>query len=179
MNIQSDSKIFIYGVPGSGKTTFSLDLKKKIDYLLIEGDNLRVLAQKDKTREEYPFAYMGITGAFRKFGDLTEENVIKGLRAVRKNMIPYIKEELEKYPSKLILECAFLDPEQVVGKGKLILLTKKDLEGHRKQFFAHREANEKSIEHFKAARIIQNFLIEEAKNYNVEIVENNFDFKPI
>ena len=172
-------KIFIYGVPGSGKTTFSLDLKEKMGYPLVEGDILRTLAQKDKTKEEDPFAYMGITGAFRKFGDLTEENVIKGLKAVRKNMIPYIQEEIEKYPNELILECAFLDPEQVTSKGKIILLTKKDEESHRKQFFTHREENEKSLEHFKAARIIQDYLMEEAKKYNVEIVENNFDFKSI
>ncbi len=179
INMQSDSKIFIYGVPGSGKTTFSLDLKKKMDYLLVEGDTLRALAQRDRTKEEDPFAYMGISGAFRKFGDLTEENVVKGLKAVRKNMIPYIEEEIEKYPTTLILECAFLDPKQVINKGKIILLTKKDEEGHRKQFFAHREENEKSLEHFKASRIIQDFLIEEAKNYPVEIIENNFNFKPI
>lgn len=178
--VMDQSKIiFIYGAAGSGKTTFSLDLKEKLGYPLVEGDTLRVLAQKGKTREEDPFAYMGISGAFRKFGDLTEENVIKGLNAVRENMVPYIQEEIERYPDELIFECAFLDPEQVIGKGKLILLTKKDEESHRKQFFAHREENEKSLEHFKAARIIQNYLIEEAKKYNVEIVENNFDFKPI
>jgi len=171
------NKIFIYGVPGSGKTTFSLDLKEKMDRPLVEGDNLRTLAQKDKTREEDPFAYMGITGAFRKFGGLTEENVIKGLKAVRNNMAPYIQEEIEKYPNELILECAFLDPEHLINKGKIILLTKKDEESHRKQFFAHREENEKSLEHFKAARIIQNYLVKEAKEYNVEIVDNNFNFE--
>jgi 2-phosphoglycerate kinase len=177
--MDSNSKIFIYGVPGSGKTTYSLDLKEKMDYPLVEGDTLRILAQKDKTREQDPFAYMGISGAFRKFGDLTEENVIKGLKAVRKNMVPYIQEEIEKYPNTLIFECAFLDPEQVIDKGKVLLLTKKDEKDHRKQFFAHREENEKSLEHFRAARIIQSFLVEEAKNYNIEIIENNFDFKPI
>jgi 2-phosphoglycerate kinase len=179
MNFQSDSKIFIYGVPGSGKTTFSLYVKEKTDYPLVEGDTLRVFAQKNKTREEEPFAYMGTSGAFRKFGDLTEENVINGLKAVRQNMVPYIQQEIEKYPNKLILECAFLDPRQVVGKGKIILLTKMDEDSHRKQFFAHRDVNEKGLEHFKAARIIQDFLLEEAKNYSVEIVENNFNFKPI
>src|SRR3989344_4765144 len=115
-----DSKIFIYGVAGSGKTTFSLDLKEKTNYPLVEGDTLRALAQESKTREEAPFAYMGTSGAFRRFGDLTEENVIKGLTAVRENMIPYIQEEIEKYPNGLIFECAFLDPGQVIGKGKVI-----------------------------------------------------------
>ena len=58
-------------------------------------------------------------------------------------------------------------------------MIKKDEEDHRKQFFAHREENEKSLEHFKATRIIQNYLMEEAKKYNVEIIENNFDFKTV
>lgn len=177
MNIRSGSKIFIYGVPGSGKTTFSLDLKEKTNYPLVEGDTLRVLAQKNKTREEDPFSFMGTTGAFRKFGDLTTENAIKGLKAVRKNMVTYIQEEIEKYPNELILECAFLDPEQIVKYGKVILLTKKDEEAHRKQFFTHREEDEKGLEHFKAARMIQDFLVEESKNYPVEVIENNFEFK--
>ncbi len=176
--MEQPKKVFIYGVPGSGKTTFSLYLNNTLNYPLIEGDTLRTLAQKDKTREKDPFAYIGISGAFRKFGDPTEENVIKGLKAVRQNMVPYIQEEIEKYPNELILECAFLDPEQVMGKGKIILLTKEDEEAHRKQFFDHREENEKSLEHFKAARIIQNYLIKEATKYIVETVENNFDFKP-
>ena len=169
-------KIFIYGVPGTGKTTYSIELKKQNSFPLVEGDTLRELAQKDKTREEDPFAYMGITGAFRKFGDLTEENVIKGLKAVRNNMIQYINEEIEKYPNELIFECAFLDPEQVIGKGKIVLLTKTNEEGHRKQFFAHREENEKSLEHFKASRIIQEYLIEESRKFPIEVIENDFDF---
>jgi len=177
--MEQPQKIFIYGVAGSGKTTFSLDLKEKTNHPLVEGDTLRVLAQEGKTREEAPFAYMGTSGAWRQFGALTEENVIKGLKAVRENMISYIQKEIEKYPNELIFECAFLDPEQVSGKGKIILLTKRDEESHRKQFFVHREENETGLEHFKASRIIQGYLIEEAKKYPVEIIENNFDFKPI
>ena len=169
-------KTFIYGAAGTGKTTFSLELKKKMNYPLVEGDNLITLAQKEKTREEAPFAYMGVSGAFRKFGDLTQENVTNGLRAVRKHMDPYIQREVEKYPNELIIECAFLDPEPFVGIGRIILLTKRDEEAHRRQFFADREENESGLEHFRAARIIQDFLIEEAVRHSFEIIENNLDF---
>lgn len=172
-------KIFIYGVPGSGKTTYSLDLKDKAGYPLVEADGLRPIAQKDKTRAQDPFAYMGITGAFRKFGNLTEDNVIKGLNAVRKTMLPYIDKEIKKYTHKLILEGAFLDPQQIINNGKVILLTTNNELCHYKHFFAHRDKNKNSLEHFKAARMIQDFLIKEAKNYPVEIIDNNFDFKPI
>ncbi|MFA7285608.1 MAG: AAA family ATPase [Candidatus Paceibacterota bacterium] len=170
-------KTFIYGVPGVGKTTYSINLQKQNSFPVVEGDVLRGLAQQGKTKEEAPFAYMGISGAFRKFGELTEENVIKGLKAVRNNMVQHINEEIEKYPNELILECAFLNPEQVIGKGKIFLLIKTDEESHRKQFFAHREENEKSLEHFKASRMIQDYLIEEAKNFPIKIIENNFDFQ--
>ncbi len=169
-------KTFIYGAPGTGKTTYSINLKKQNNFPLVEGDTLRVLAQNGKTKQDEPFAYMGISGAFRKFGDLTEENVIKGLKAVRNNMTEYINQEIKKYPNELIFECAFLDPEQVVGKGEIILLIKEDEESHKKQFFMNREENEKSLEHFKASRIIQNYLIEEAKKFQIEVIENNFDF---
>jgi 2-phosphoglycerate kinase len=169
-------KTFIYGAAGTGKTTYSEYLKKQSGLNLVEGDTLRKLSQKGKTKEEEPFAFMGISGAFRKFGDLTEENVLKGLKAVRNNMVPYINDEIEKYPNGLIFECAFLDPQQVIDKGRIILLTKTDEGNHRKQFFNNREENEKSLEHFKASRIIQDYLIEEAKKIPVEIVENDFEF---
>lgn len=167
------NKIFIYGAPGAGKTTYSLRLQKELGYPLIEGDYLReVMAQKEKTQEEDPFVYVGVKDAFRHFGILNDENVIKGLKAVRKSMSPYMSKEISQHKDSLILEGAFLDPGALNGLGKLILIITSDESKHRSQYFQHREQSDIQIENFKAVRIIQNYLIDKAKSYTVEILEN-------
>jgi 2-phosphoglycerate kinase len=169
-------RIFIYGAPGAGKTTLSVELKKKSGFALIEGDRLReAVAQKKKTESEDPFVYVGTTEAFRKFGALTEENVIKGLKAVRASMAPYVAEEISKYGDELIFEAAFLDPNELSNSGRLILVVTSDEEKHRKQYFEHREKNDKNQETFRAARMVQDYFLEEAKELGIEIVKNARD----
>jgi 2-phosphoglycerate kinase len=166
-------KIFIYGVPGAGKTTLSVALRNKLGYPLVEADHLReAVAQKAKTETEDPFAYVGTTEAFRKFGALTEENIIKGLKAVRASMAPYVAQEVAKYPGDLIMEAAFLDPHELKDLGRLVLVMTSDEEKHRWQYFEHREKNEAALETFRAARMLQDFFVEEAKELPVAIVEN-------
>ena len=178
--MSNSQKIFIYGAPGAGKTTFSIELEKKLGYPLVEGDYLReVVAQKEKTETEDPFVYVGTKEAFRKFGPLTEENVIKGLKAVRNSMASYVEKEIAKHPDTLILEAAFLDPLKINKFGKLILVVTSDEERHRKQYFEHRPQNENHIETFKAARMIQDYLQKEAKGFAITTVENDGDMSAI
>src|SRR6185436_6933582 len=100
--------MLIYGAPGVGKTTYSMQLKEETGFPLVEGDYLReVIAQKEKTESEDPFVYVGTKEAFRKF---SEENVLLGLQAVRKSMNPYIIREIAKFPIGVILEASFIDP---------------------------------------------------------------------
>ncbi|OGE79011.1 MAG: hypothetical protein A2751_00940 [Candidatus Doudnabacteria bacterium RIFCSPHIGHO2_01_FULL_46_14] len=167
------SKIFIYGAPGVGKTTYGRRLKSELDYPLVEADYLReVVAQKEKTEKEDPFLYVGTKEAFRRFGALTEENVVKGLKAVRESMSFYVDREISKFPDNLIMEAAFLDPQKLQKFGKLILIETPDKEKHSSQYFQHRERTYDRIEGFEASRIIQDYLIKESENFPVEIIEN-------
>lgn len=170
----SNKRVFIYGSPGAGKTTYSLSLQKKLGSPLVEADYLReVVAQKEKTKEQDPFLYVGTKEAYRHFGKLNQENVIKGLGAVRNSMAPYVDREVSRYPDSLILEGAFLDPAILSTQGKLILLTTKDESAHRQQFFKNREVNEENTSSFSAARILQEYLLEEAARYPVEIIDSS------
>jgi|SRR3989338_2510968 len=166
------SKIFIYGVPGAGKTTVSLELQSKLQYPLVEADALREIAQKEKTEREDPFVYVGTTEAFRKFGELSEDHAIKGLQAVRKSMAPYVSRKIFEYPDRLILEGAFLDPEKICEFGKLVLIITSDEQKHSSHYFEHREQNENNTKAFQAARIIQGYIFREASMYDVSIIEN-------
>jgi 2-phosphoglycerate kinase len=174
--VSRSTNIFIYGAPGAGKTTLSIALKKELHYLLIEGDYLReAMAQKEKTITEDPFVYLGTSEAWRKFGPLTEENVIKGLWAVRKSMAPYVEREISKYSDDFILEAAFLDPYLVEIKGQLMLVVTSDAKEHERQYFEHRDRDENHKETFQAVRMIQDYLLKEVISYSVRVIENGKD----
>lgn len=92
---------------------------------------------------------------------------------VRQSLSDSVTQAVKDYDS-LILEGAFLDPNVLKQYGKLILLTTRDDKRHKRQFLSHREklldfqGNE-----FKAARIVQEYLITEAKSLEVEIIDSD------
>ncbi|RJQ24760.1 hypothetical protein C4577_07045 [Candidatus Parcubacteria bacterium] len=165
-------KIFIYGVPGSGKTYYSKLLGTKLNLPVIEADRIKKEHRSGKSKKLYPCLYLGTCQAYKKFGDLTSDNTIKGLFAVRKALDNVIKNKIKKQ-SDLILEGAFLDPKSLKEFGKVMLLVTKDEKLHKKQFLHHREKilDLKGNE-FKAARLVQEYLIQEAKEFSIEVVEN-------
>ncbi|MDP1743154.1 MAG: hypothetical protein Q8L51_00005, partial [Candidatus Amesbacteria bacterium] len=90
---------------------------------------------------------------------------------VRDTYRDIVEQEITKHDD-LIMEGAFLDPNSLIKFGKPMLLIISDEDKHKRQFLKHREKlldihnNE-----FKTARIIQDFLINEAKGLGIEIVE--------
>ena len=73
-----DFKIFIYGVPGSGKTYISQKMSDNLKLPLFEADTLKEELKKLTTKEDSPFLFLGTCQAYRHFGELNDENVIKG-----------------------------------------------------------------------------------------------------
>jgi len=166
-------KIFLYGVPGTGKTYISRKLGKHYNLQIIEGDKLKKLALQNIPKSQNPFLYLGTCQAWKEFGELSENNAIKGLLAVRQAYTDFIKQHLNK-KGNFIFEAAFLDPNNVGNENFRSLLVATDKSQHRRQFYHHREklldfrGNE-----FKAARLIQEYLIAEAKKLNLSIINNN------
>ncbi len=168
-----ENRIFIYGVPGVGKTYYSKILGEKLNLPVMEGDTIKRKYRKDKDKKTHPFLYLGTCKAYREFGKLNEENVIKGLIAVREELNKVVLDEIKKH-EKLILECAFFNPETLKDLGHLILLITKDENAHRKQFLHHLEKRfDIEEKEFKAARLAQEYLIQEANKLGVEIIDNN------
>ncbi|MEK7164254.1 MAG: hypothetical protein AAB768_03900 [Patescibacteria group bacterium] len=155
-------KIFIYGVPGSGKTYYSKLLGKKLNLLVFEADKLK----------KGPLPKLSTCLAYEIFGKLTTKNVIKGLLLVRDTYRETVEQEIMKHDD-LIMEGAFLDPNSLLRFGKPILLVTLDETKHKKQYLKHREklldfqGNE-----FRAARAIQEYLIIEAARLGIEIIAN-------
>ena len=171
--------IFIYGVPGVGKTHFSRILEKELNFPVIEADKIKKKARKNKSKREYPFLYLGTSQAYKQFGELNKTNAIKGLMAVRHALMENVGAEIRDSKSTII-EGAFLDPNLLKKYGRVILLTTVDEQQHKKQFLQHREKLlDFKGEEFQAARLIQEFLIDEAKELDFEIVENGVEFQKL
>lgn len=157
-------RIFIYGVPGAGKTYYSKVLGNKLNLPVFEADKLK--------RGVFPFQNLSTCLAYEKFGALTLENVIKGLLLVRGTYQKVVEEEILK-SSNFIMEGAFLDPNSLTKFGKPILLITSDENKHQSQFLKHREKLlDFKKDEFRAARMIQKYLITEAKKLGIEIIEN-------
>lgn len=170
-NMNERKKIFIYGVPGTGKTYFSKILGKQLNVPVVNGDQLRKNFRKNKQKSEFPFLYFGTCTAYKMFGGFTPENVIKGLISVRKALWSTVLKEL-RHGNNFVLEGAFLDPNKLKKYGKVILLTVLDERQHKKQFLHHIEKLfDISENEFKAARIIQKYFLKEAKKFNIEIID--------
>ncbi|HJQ07936.1 MAG TPA: hypothetical protein VJ836_00470 [Candidatus Saccharimonadales bacterium] len=82
-------------------------------------------------------------------------------------MHPYIDKELAERPN-VIFEAAFLDPK-VQQNSELFLVVTADENKHREQFFRDRKffhpqyGSTELEEGFKASRLLQDYLIEEAQ----------------
>jgi 2-phosphoglycerate kinase len=173
-------QILIYGAPGAGKTTASKLLHEKLKVELYEGDYLREVVLPNEVGEsDDPFLYVGTKQAWRQFGELNAENVVKGLKSVRKSMWPYIEKVLAQYP-EVIFEAAFLDPT-VFQHNKLYLVVTTDELKHREQFFRGRKyfhpqyGSNELEEGFQASRLIQDYLLAEAERLTVSVIRNKSD----
>ncbi len=172
-------KIFIYGVPGSGKTYFSEQLRCKTGGLLIETDKLKDFLQKDATREKNPFVFLGTCQAYQYFGERTLENIKKGLQAVRAALSPIINDTINQHTDGFIMEGATLDPKQLlkVQNSAIILLVTEDELQHKRQFFKHRSENKEALDEFVSARMVQEILIKEASDYDIFVLKNTGDME--
>lgn len=167
--------IFLYGVPGVGKSTLAEVLAKKFGFDYVELDDVRPRIQQRVSKDEDPFLYEYTTEAWKRFGEFNEENVMKGFMAVRQSMSKYIAQELVNR-KRFVAEAVFVDPAIFQNANSAIfLITSPDEKQHYSQFFAHRLRIDEENGRFKAARYIQDFLVTEAQSLAVAQVRNEQD----
>lgn len=130
--------IFVYGVPGVGKTYWTRKLAKENSLKILELDRLRDGAQKKYSKKRNPFVYLGTTEAWQEFGDATTTNIIKGLKAIRQAMKPFILNVVNNIGNDYIVEGAFLDPTDFSSQDVFLIIQPNE-EKHKKQFFEHRK----------------------------------------
>lgn len=167
--------IFLYGVPGVGKTLLAEELSKKLECAVVELDRLKKSAQKGKSHASHPFLFYTTCTAYKAFGEMTPESAAKGLREVRKAFKAAVDAEIAYYTRDVIMEGAFFDPQSGKGKGSAYLIVARDEGRHRRQFFTHRKEDMATRDEFRAARMVQEYLLGEAKSADIAVVENNGD----
>lgn len=157
--------IFFYGVPGTGKTHLSRLLGKQLKIPVIEADAIKTRAGKTKLQT---------CKAYTNFGPLNKQNAIAGLLFVRDELRNSVDSEIRQQQKSFIVEAAFLDPRRLQTIGSGVLLTTVDKQRHKKQFLHHREKIFDFAGHeFQAARLIQDYLVEEAKKLKIDMVDNS------
>lgn len=166
--------IYIYGVPGSGKTTLAKMLSTSLGIEYFEADQVRTVAQAGKTSDSDPFCFLPTTEAYTAIGKRSPENVINGLLEVRRALGNFVDREIATRED-VIVEAAFLDPERLRTNGRLILLTILAESQHRERFLVHRTEESLSNGQFENARILQDYLITEARRLNIDILSNEGD----
>ncbi len=121
----------------------SLKMSYDLNLPLFEADTIKDELKKLTTKEKSPFLFLGTCQAYRYFGELNTENVIKGLKAVREVFKDRINKEIQNR-NEVVMEGAFLDPNLLKDSGKLILVITLDEKQHESQFLQHREKSEKN-----------------------------------
>ena len=165
--------IFIYGVPGTGKTTIAKKLAERLNYTYIELDNVRKKAQFNVPKQEDPFLYEWTTEAWKQFGKLNENTAIEGFQAVRNSLNKYVLNELSEQKGSYIAEAVFINPTLFSSKdsiGNLVIVP--DEKQHYSQFFVDRPRSVEEDKQFRAARYIQDYLIKESQNEHISTTVN-------
>jgi 2-phosphoglycerate kinase len=164
-------KLFIYGVPGTGKTTLSKELAIDNDLDFYELDLVKKEAQKYVSKEINPFLHQGTCRAWQLLGEETIKSYICGFNEVRKSMLKYVQKIYKRNYG--VFEGAFIDPTDTVNYGQNILLIVESESKHRNQFFTHRNIDQATVSEFEVVRIIQQHLICEADALGVRVVESS------
>lgn len=171
--LRPPQRIFIYGVPGSGKTTIGRVLAARLGYRFMEGDRVRMHAQGSSPQPcQDPFLFLGTTEAWRQFGELSHHTAVEGLMAVRDGLAPYVAAEIEHQLEPFVLEAAFLRPRDVQRVGPVLLVVTEDEQIHESHFFEHRVRDQPALEAFRAARMLQDYLTREAGQAGVGLLSN-------
>lgn len=113
-----------------------------------------------------------------EYGQFSVAHVIHGLLAVRAAMNPYVLEIIGQTQTKSVIEGAFLNPSVLTQFTNGILVTRKNEKPHRLQFLIHRP-NQTSSTSYQASRIIQTYLLSEAKQLHIQSIESDYTLNKV
>lgn len=127
--IESNIVIFIGGVPAVGKTSIAGFVARElgIDVMLC-GDYLREFIRPIlEGKHEYDTLFTSVYDAWKPFGEMTDENIIKGYRSQSKFIskgLNALMERANKNGENLLLESLYFCPDELdsIRNGNVISL---------------------------------------------------------
>ncbi|HEY6736817.1 MAG TPA: hypothetical protein VI322_03815, partial [Candidatus Saccharimonadia bacterium] len=93
------SKIFLYGASGTGKTIIRHQLSQHLDFPLIRAEDIKDAATEaaEASGGRDDIVLLSAKEAWRRFGNLTEANIIKSLQAIRESTRKVLDPQLATY----------------------------------------------------------------------------------
>ncbi|AAT43064.1 mevalonate-3-phosphate 5-kinase [Picrophilus oshimae] len=179
--------VFIGGIPGVGKTSLSAYIarKKNID-IVLSGDYLREFLRSYLNDE---IMNVSVYDAWRFFGPMSNENVIKGYlyqaRLMYNGYNKIISRALRNGES-MVIESLYFDPglfdNDLFNKIKVFYIYISDIEIHRSRLlsrtmYTHKnDPGERLAEQLPVYKIMEDYSIKKCGDYNVKKIDNiNFD----
>ncbi|KKU91769.1 MAG: 2-phosphoglycerate kinase [Candidatus Jorgensenbacteria bacterium GW2011_GWA1_48_11] len=185
-NVKKDFYVVgLYGINSAGKTAISRLLMKEIPICEIQStDNLMKLF---KSYHKDP-KYVGLSSrtAWKLIGEENETNIIEGFKIYRSIVSSDIDVLINRVPTEnftMIFEGIHFSPKNREADKAVkiipILLTLQDKEAHKRRIIekcnGRNELEQRLLDGMKTARLIQEFLIREAKENGTIVVDTSFD----
>ena len=179
--------ILISGVNGVGKSTLAIELAYRF--------NISQIVSTDIIRESMRFFYdkkkdaaifKSSHNAWELIGEKNKRNILKGYKKHTDSVIPGVTWVLNRTSNRkkdMIIEGVHLLPSQLkkfLGKDNIYFFTiiAKTEKEHKNKFYLraeqlHGSSIERFFKHFDQIRLIQDYIIEDSKKYNIPVFDND------
>lgn len=177
----------VYGVNGVGKSLFANFLLSNYleNYEGMSTDNLRTILRRT-TNPDHVIQQSSYC-AWTLFGEETRENTIKGFKLYRdapSQLIKFLLDRAIYEGVNMVFEGIHFNPETYFQYGdsiraRPVLITVKDESTHiqrlKDKCQGRQGLYDRIMGYFHSVRSIQEFLIQEAEEYNIPVIDNDKD----
>ncbi|MCD6523268.1 MAG: AAA family ATPase [Candidatus Diapherotrites archaeon] len=181
--------IVVAGLPGTGKTTLASEIAKSLGIrVMMGGDALREFLRGILKKEEHPVLFTSVYNTWQYFSDKpTKDSIIKGYEEQSRIMnkcMGKLMERCVRDGENMVIEYLHFLPHtfesDILKKRNIIpmVLHIDDIEKHKERIlsrneFAHIKSDpQRLINQLDKYRIMQDRLLEKAKEWDIPIIKN-------
>lgn len=176
--------VLISGVPGTGKTTLAAEIATRLGIKTVMcGDWMREIIRPLISKDQYPSLFVPVYEAWKQFSQEPKDDaVIKGYLSQAEPInsgVRYLLERSEKKGEVAVIEYLhFMPIPELKSKGVIpMLMVLKDEDIHaeriraREQTTHFKESADRLIDNLDKYRVMQDWMIDQAKKNGVQIIE--------
>lgn len=184
--------ILMAGVPGVGKSAIAAELAYRFNIdQIVDTDIIREVMRFFYNEKKDAAIFKVSHNAWEVYGKRTKVNILKGFKGHVKSVIPGIIQVINRtlsHKRDVIIEGVHILPselQQFLRRENIYLITVivESEKEHKNKFYLraeqlHHVSVERYFENFEQIRLIQDYLIEESKKYNIPIF-NNYNMEEV